>query len=265
MESHSYEEIRGCLDTNLLGAILITKIFLPYMNDKKGSTIVHTGGFADGRLAFPYYSADVAARSGIFSFVESMNRELQQEGKKVHLTYFCPNAADTEAERPYHGVWKEMNVKISSVEEVSGELLKVVARAQTTAIMGRATRIFAKINALSPKLADALLLRKYGGILKKHFSHSETEKPVNGNKHRWRSLGIILVALSFLLYALLPILPLLPFSVQIKALTAGGMMGVSEVVFWIGGFLLGKELIRKWRQKFNPLQWLCCSGNRTSK
>lgn len=265
LEAHSYEEIRKSLDINLLGAILITKIFLPRMSDLKGNTIVHTGGFADGRLAFPYYSTDVAARAGIFSFVESMNRELCQEGKQVRLTYFCPNAANTEAERPYHGVWKEMGVKISSVEEVSKELLKAIRRSQNTAIMGRATRIFAKLNALSPKLADTLLMKKYGGILGKNFGHSENGRLVNGQKKRLRMFGIVLVALSFLLYALLPVLPFLPLSMQAKVFVAGGMMGISEVVFWVGGILLGKELIKKIRQKFNALQWLCCGCNRVTK
>lgn len=46
-----------------------------------------------------------------------------------------------------------------------------------------------------------------------------------------------------------------------KSLVAGGMMGVSEVVFWIGGLLVGKELIKKYRQKLNPLRWLCCNRN----
>ena len=131
---------------------------------------MHSGGFADGRLAFPYYSVDVASRAGIFSFIESMNRELKQERKKVYLTYFCPNAADTPSEKPYHPVWKEMGIKISTTDEVCLALLKGIKSHQRVILMGRGASLFAKLNLLSSRLADFLLLDKYSRILKKHFS-----------------------------------------------------------------------------------------------
>ena len=58
--SHSEEEINQTMTINLIGAILVSKHFLPLLKNQKGATIVHSGGFADGRLAFPYYSVDVA-------------------------------------------------------------------------------------------------------------------------------------------------------------------------------------------------------------
>ena len=265
LEDHSEEDIRKCLETNLMGAIFVTKVFVPLMRNSKGSVIVHTGGFADGRLAFPYYSADVASRAGVFSFVEAMNRELYQEGRAARLIYFCPNAAHTPAEEPYHGVWREMGVSISSVEEVSAELIKTVSRIQTVSIMGGATRFFAKLNGLFPKLADVLLMKKYGVILKKHFGISSGSPPETQKRSCWKTLGIFMVAFSFLLYALLPLVPFLPMAVQTKAVIAGGMMALSEVVFWIGGMLLGKEIIKKIRQCLNPLKWLCCGSSRAAK
>lgn len=170
LSAHSLEDIEKTLLINLSGAILISKIFLPLLANEKGATIVHSGGFADGRLAFPYYSVDVASRAGIFSFIESMNRELKQEQKKVYLTYFCPNAADTPSEKPYHPVWKEMGIKISTTDEVCLALLKGIKSHQRVILMGRGASLFAKLNLLSSRLADFLLLDKYSRILKKHFA-----------------------------------------------------------------------------------------------
>lgn len=51
--SHSEEEINQTMTINLIGAILVSKHFLPLLKNQKGATIVHSGGFADGRLAFP--------------------------------------------------------------------------------------------------------------------------------------------------------------------------------------------------------------------
>ena len=169
LTSHSVEEINQTMAINLIGAILVSKHFLPLLKNQKGATIVHSGGFADGRLAFPYYGVDVASRAGLFSFIESMNRELKQEQKKMYLTYFCPNAADTLSEKPYHPVWSEMGITISSTGQVSQALLKGIKSHRRGILMGQATKIFATLNLLSPSIADHLLLKRYGRILKKYF------------------------------------------------------------------------------------------------
>ena len=132
LTSHSEEEINQTMAINLIGAILFSKHFLPLLKNQKGATIVHSGGFADGRLAFPYYSVDVASRAGLFSFIESMNRELKQEQKKMYL-------------------------------------LKGIKSHKRVILMGQATKIFATLNLLSPSIADHLLLKRYGHILKKYF------------------------------------------------------------------------------------------------
>jgi len=167
LDNHSYEEIKETLDINLLGAILTTKTFLPFMRRQKGSTIVHIGGFADGRMAFPYYSVDVASRAGVFSFIEAINRELKSEGNETRLTYFCPSPADTDAERPFHPLWRKMGISILPVEKVAETLLRTIEKNMTVSIMGGfATVLFAKLNAILPKVADVLLMNKYGKMLK---------------------------------------------------------------------------------------------------
>nr|WP_241209433.1 SDR family NAD(P)-dependent oxidoreductase [Streptococcus sp. DD11] len=173
LSAHSTAEIKQTLDTNLLGAVLLTKCFLPLLSDKASSTLVHTGGFADGRLAFPYYSVDVASRAGVFSFIEAMNRELRAEGRKKYITYFCPNAAATPSEAPYHPVWREMGLAISSPAEVCQALLKGIRKRRRVILMGAGTGLFAKINLLSPSLADFLLLNQYSRILKHYFAAAD--------------------------------------------------------------------------------------------
>jgi short-subunit dehydrogenase len=257
---HEPEEIRRTLDTNLLGAILITRQFLALMKNSSGSTIVHMGGFADGRLAFPYYSVDVASRAGIHAFAEAMNRELKQEDSQVTVTYFCPNSADTPAERPFHEVWKEMGITISSPEQVAAELLDAVARKRTVWLMGGLpTRAFAKLNVLAPRLADKLLLNRYGRILQKHFGGGETLLSTRtARKKTLRVAAIVMIALSFILYALLPVLPFLPLTVTTKSVAGGVLIGVSEIIFWIGAVILGKEAVAKYKRWLNPLHWFCC-------
>nr|WP_242949614.1 hypothetical protein [Clostridium pasteurianum] len=36
------------------------------------------------------------------------------------------------------------------------------------------------------------------------------------------------------------------------------MMGTSEVIFWVGGAILGKEIVAKYKRYINPVNWICC-------
>jgi short-subunit dehydrogenase len=165
---HTVDEVRQLIEVDLIGSIWITRAFLPQMLDQHDGVILHLGGFADGRLAFPYYSVDSAARAGLRGFVDALNREY--EGSGVTLTYFCPAPADTEAERPYHELWRAMGTAIVPPEQVADAVVAAVEQCKRVVVMGTATRLFAWINNLSSTLADGLLMRRYRRLLQNVFA-----------------------------------------------------------------------------------------------
>lgn len=155
---HTEADIDRMLAVNLGGAVRLTRAFLPALDG--AGAVVHLGGFADGRLAFPYHSVDVATRAGVYSFVESMNRELAETD--VTVTYFSPKPADTEAERPFHPMWEDLGLDVVTPETVADALLDAVANRDRVHLMGGwAERLFTKLNAISPRLADLLALDRY--------------------------------------------------------------------------------------------------------
>lgn len=162
---HQTDDIRRLLDVNLLGAIWVTRAFIPLMQQQHDGVILHLGGFADGRLVFPYYTVDSASRAGLRGFIDAINREY--EGSGVTVSFFCPAPADTDAERPYHAIWREMGMTIATPEQVAQAVVKAIKQRQTVAIMGISTRLFAWLNSLSSRLADILLMRRYRDILKR--------------------------------------------------------------------------------------------------
>jgi len=167
--AHTDSDIERSVAINLLGAVRLTHAFWPLFREQGQGVIVHTGGFADGRLAFPYYSVDVATRAGIMSFAESLNRETNDPS--IVVMFFSPSAADTEAERPYHPIWEEMGSRIEPVEQVAAELIDAVARKKQVYIMGGfIVRFFAKLNAVAPKLADLLAMNGYRKILRRFLT-----------------------------------------------------------------------------------------------
>mgnify|MGYP003379065654 CR=1 FL=1 len=101
--------------------------------------IVHLGGFADGQLAFPFYSADAASRAGLRAFAEAANRELALAGRTAVVSFFSPSPAATGAERPFHPLWRSLGTAIVSPDTVASELVKAVNRREKVHIMARST------------------------------------------------------------------------------------------------------------------------------
>lgn len=262
LEAHSIEDIQNTLDINLLGTIFITKSFLPYMKDEKGSTIVNIGGFADGRMAFPYYSVDVASRAGVYTFTEAINRELKLEGKKTRVAFFSPSPTDTDAERPFHPLWKEMNISIVPVEKVAKELLKTIEKKKTVGIMGGTmTIVFAKLNSVMPKLADRVMMRYYGRILRQFLYGGEevtTQKPDKKMSSVLNKIAILLVILSFIFYGMIFLVPFMPCTLSEKAMSVSGLVATGEITWWVGVAIVGKQAVTKYRKYLNPCKWLEC-------
>lgn len=252
---HTVDEVTQTVAVNLTGAILLTRAVLPRLIQQGYGTVLHVGGFADGRLALPYYSADVASRAGLAGFVESMNRELA--GTRVHLAYLSPSPSDTEAEKPFHPIWREMGLSIAPRQAVAEGLVDAAARGDRMVIMGGlATGLFTKLNALWPTLADCLVLNGYTRILRRYLDPSSAKPEMRSTRsHMVRRLAIGLVALSFVLYGLILLVPFLPFTLPVKAGITTGLVISGEASFWVGGLLLGKEVLGRIRQWLNPANW----------
>lgn len=165
--AHSVEEIDRELAVDLRGPLLLTRAFLPSLRDE--GSMAFLGGFADGRLALPYYAADVAARAGLAAFVESMNRELELEDKAQRLTFVCPAPADTDAERPYAALWASMGSRPVARSVVADFTLRALLQKRNVAVMGLSTRLLAQVNALSPSLANLLIVCRFGPLLRARF------------------------------------------------------------------------------------------------
>jgi short-subunit dehydrogenase len=249
-EQHTAEDLRRTLDVNLLGAMNITHAFVGDMAD---GVIAHLGGFADGRLVFPYYAADAASRAGVASFVEAMNRELRLEGKPVTLLYFSPSPADTDAERPFHELWRQMGTKIVSTEQVAAELRRAVIQKRRQYVMGGAlVNGFAKLNAAFPDLADLLMMNQYGKKLQSFFGKAAGTETRSSLALK---TGLAMVIFSVALYGVIFSLPFFPISTANKLALTPVLMGISEIIFWVGGALAGKDVVSRYRSYLDPREW----------
>lgn len=84
---------REMIDTNLLGLLRITRIFLPGMLTRKSGTIVNLGSVA-GVEAYPGGAVYCATKAGVRSITKALRHEVL--GKNVRICNVEPGAVETE-------------------------------------------------------------------------------------------------------------------------------------------------------------------------
>ncbi|MCK4922475.1 MAG: transporter suffix domain-containing protein [Bacteroidales bacterium] len=75
------------------------------------------------------------------------------------------------------------------------------------------------------------------------------------NKNWKFKLGLLLVLTSILFFGFLLVIPFLNIEKKAKVLVTTITLITAEVLFYSGGFLLGKELFNKYKSYFNPKNW----------
>lgn len=76
-------------------------------------------------------------------------------------------------------------------------------------------------------------------------------------------LGIVLIVASCIMWAAVFLVPIVPWSgtsslttvIAQKAVLTTGLIVTSEVIFWLGILLSGREFARRYLQKLNPYYW----------
>ncbi len=78
----------------------------------------------------------------------------------------------------------------------------------------------------------------------------------NISSRSWlKKVGISLVILSCVFYGALLLVPFTPYTVSTKAIISSILVILGEASFWLGGFILGREIVIKYRKYLNPLHW----------
>jgi hypothetical protein len=78
------------------------------------------------------------------------------------------------------------------------------------------------------------------------------ENPKRGTPGRARYLGITLLAVAFLMWALVPVVLLLPLPAGQKGWATAALLVVGEVAFWVSAVVLGREAFRCYRANLDP-------------
>lgn len=74
------------------------------------------------------------------------------------------------------------------------------------------------------------------------------------NPKLYKIIAISFIVMSFVLYIIMPFNICLPFSTGVIAAITGAMIIISEIIFWIGSLMIGRDVVQKIRKKFSIMR-----------
>ena len=145
-------EIRRVFDINLLAPILLTRAVVPQML-ARGSGQIVTIGSIFGSIGFAGFAAYSSGKFALRGFSEALRRELGHSG--VAVTYVAPRYTKTGLNSPaVDRMAVATRMARDEPADVARQIVAAIESRRAELIIGRAERVFVRLNALWPKLVD---------------------------------------------------------------------------------------------------------------
>lgn len=152
LESQSPESIELALAVNLSAPIQLCRELLPVLKRHAAAHILNTGSVF-GNIGYPAYSVYCATKFGIRGFSESLRRELADTSVRVH--YLAPRATRTGINTAaVEEMNAELKVAMDTPDVVARAVCDMLQREDAERVVGWPEKLFARINAVVPRLVD---------------------------------------------------------------------------------------------------------------
>ncbi len=152
LEDTAPAEIQRVLTTNLMAPILLTRAVVPDMIARRDGQIVNVGSIF-GSIGFAGFAAYSSGKFALRGFSEALRRELGDSG--VTVTYVAPRYTKTGLNSPaVNRLAEATGMAMDDPAEVARQIVSAIERRKAELIIGRAERVFVRLNALWPRLVD---------------------------------------------------------------------------------------------------------------
>nr|WP_298687804.1 SDR family oxidoreductase [uncultured Dongia sp.] len=157
------QDIAALVETNILVPIRMTQAVLASIQRNRRGIVVNIGSVfgSIGFAGFPVYSA---CKFAVRGFSEALRRELRGSGIKV--VYVAPRYTRTAFnEGAVERMAQATGMAMDAPESVARRIVDAIISQRSETIIGWPERLFAKLNALMPRLVDRGLIGKSRQIL----------------------------------------------------------------------------------------------------
>lgn len=146
---------------NLTTPLLLTREALPHLREG-GGRVVNIGS-TFGAIGFAWFAAYSASKFGLRGLSEALRRELNGTG--VGVTYIAPRAVRTKLNTgAIYRMAEAVGMNMDEPEWVVERIIAAIERDAEEVHLGFPEKLFARINALLPRLVD-MALRKQNRLM----------------------------------------------------------------------------------------------------
>ena len=162
LAAESAEAVDVAVATNLIARIDLCRRLIPRLELNEDAHIVNIGSVF-GNIGFAGNSVYCATKFGLRGFSEALRRELADTRIRVH--YFAPRATRTAFNSD---LVNDLNEELGNAMDTPAEVARLIVRAlqadKMEAVIGWPEKLFARLNALLPRLVDRALIEKLATI-----------------------------------------------------------------------------------------------------
>ena len=151
-ESQPVEALALCYRINLLVPAVLARAVAAPMRRRGSGQIVNIGSVL-GAIPYPWFAAYSSSKAGLAAFSQGLRRELGGSG--VSVTHVNPRAARTAFNNAEVNRFLEITgMKADAPEWVAQRIVAAILARRPTLSIGAMERVYAVLNAISPRLID---------------------------------------------------------------------------------------------------------------
>ena len=151
-ESQPVEALALCYRINLLVPAVLARAVAAPMRQRGSGQIVNIGSVL-GAIPYPWFAAYSSSKAGLAAFSQGLRRELGGSG--VSVTHVNPRAARTAFNNAEVNRFLEITgMKADAPEWVAQRIVAAILARRPTLSIGAMERVYAALNAISPRLID---------------------------------------------------------------------------------------------------------------
>ncbi len=152
------EMLEKIMRVNLIAPMLLSRAVLPQMQQRGHGRIVNIGS-TFGAIGFAYFTTYSSSKFGLRGFSEALRRELADS--PIGVSYIAPRAIRTALNSgPVLRMAEAVSMKMDTPEPIAKQIIQAIENDVDEQHLGFPERLFARINAVFPKLVSKALLKQ---------------------------------------------------------------------------------------------------------
>lgn len=152
-EDQPVDALALCYRVNLLVPAVLARAVAGPMRRRGTGQIVNIGSVL-GAIPYPWFAAYSSSKAGLAALSQALRRELAGSG--VAVTHINPRAARTPFNNAQVNRFLEIaGMKADEPEWVARRIAAAIAERRETLNIGAMERVYAALNALTPKIIDS--------------------------------------------------------------------------------------------------------------